>query len=72
MKIFKDGELIADMPAKPKHLDCGSKGGIVSVVVANAVVVLAKYASQERGCEVMRAICNAYLADEDEFDMPKE
>lgn len=72
MKIYKDGELIADMPAKPKNLDCGSKGGVVSVVVANAEIVLAKYQSQERGCEVMRAICKAYLADEDEFNLPKE
>ena len=72
MKIYKDGELIADMPAKPKNLDCGSKGGVVSVTVANAEIVLAKYQSQERGCEVMKAICDAYLADEDEFNLPKE
>ena len=72
MKIFKNGELIADMPAKPKNLDCGSKGGIVSVVVANAEIVLAKYASQERGCEVMKAICKAYLADAEEYHLPKE
>lgn len=72
MKIFKDGELIADMPAKPKNLDCGSKGGIVSVEVANAVVVLVKYASQERGCEVMRALSAAYLADAEEYHLPKE
>lgn len=72
MKIIKDGELIAEMPAKPKNLDCGSKNGVVSVIVANAEIVLAKYQSQERGCEVMKAICTAYLADEDEFNLPKE
>ena len=73
MKIYKDGELIADMPAKPKNLDCGSKCGIVSVVVANAVeIVLAKYQSQERGCEVMRALSDAYLADAKEYYLPKE
>ncbi len=72
MKIFKDGKLIVDMPAKPKNLDCGSKGGVVSVVVANAEIVLATYASQEHGCEVMKAICKAYLADAEEYHLPKE
>ena len=72
MKIYKSGELIADMPAKPKNLDCGSKGGIVSVVVANAEIVLAKYQSQERGCEVMKELSNAYLADAEEYHLPKE
>lgn len=72
MKIYKEGELIADLPAKPKNLDCGTKCGEVSVTVANAEIVLAKYQSQERSVEVLAAICKAYLADEDEFNLPKE
>lgn len=72
MKIFKDGELVSTLPAKPKNLDCGSKNGVVSVIVTNVEIVLAKYKSQERGCEVMRALSKAYLADADEFNLPKE
>lgn len=72
MKIFKDGELVAEMPTKPKNLDCGCRGGVVSVVVDNKDVILGKYASQQRASEVMSLISKAYLADEERFDLPKE
>lgn len=72
MKIYKGGELITELATRPKNLDCGCKGGVVSIVVNNQDVTLAKYSSQERGCEVMKALSQAYLADEEEYTLPKE
>lgn len=72
MKIYKGGELITDLPSKPKTLDCGCRGGIVSIIVDGKEVRLAEYVSQERGGAVQDELCKAYLADAEEFNLPNE
>lgn len=72
MKIYKDGELIADLPSKPKNLDCGCREGVISIVIGNDDVRLAKYSSQEIGGAVQEELCKAYLADAEEFNLPNE
>lgn len=70
MKIIKGGAVIAELATRPKNLDCGSRGGIVSIVIDQKDVALAKYASREEASRVQQELCAAYLADADEFHLP--
>ena len=72
MKIYKDGELITELSNKPKNLDCGCRGGVVTIVVGDKDIKLATYQTQARASEVMQTLCEAYLTDEEEFNLPNE
>ena len=72
MKIFKNGNVIAELRDEPKDFEGGCKGGVVWLVVGDDDVKLARYATHERAQEVSRAISKAYFAGEIEFVLPEE
>lgn len=72
MKIYKDGEQIADLPSEVKNFDCGCKNGVISIVIDNDDVKLATYSNQDRASDVAKAMLRAYLADAEEFNLPNE
>ena len=72
MKIFKGGEVVAELRDEPKDFEGGCKGGVVWLVVGDDDVKLARYATHERAQEVSRAISKAYFAGEIEFVLPEE
>ena len=72
MKIFKNGNVIAELRDEPKDFEGGCKNGWVWIVVGDDDVKLAHYATNERAGEIARAIMDAYFNDAAEFIMPEE
>lgn len=64
MKIIKDGEVIAELPDKPKDFEGAIKSGVVSIVVGENEVKMSKF---DNAHEVLDSLHGAYFANQAEF-----
>lgn len=72
MKIIKSGEVIAEMPNKPRNFDGGCKGSTVFINTVDRQINLATYDTFKRASEVSAALRQAYLKNADEFVLPDD
>lgn len=72
MKIYKDGEEIAELPSEVKNFECACKDGAISIVINNDEVKLVTYSTRDKASEVATDMLRAYLADAEEFNLPNE
>lgn len=72
MKIYKDGELLAEIPSEVKNFECYCHGGAITIVIDNAEVKLATYSSHDKARGVAADMLRAYLTDTEEFNLPNE
>lgn len=72
MKIFNaTGDLLGDLPDKPKNFNGGHKAGVVDIIIGDESVKLGRY-KPETAAQIMHELCKAYVGNQPEFTMPEE
>ena len=70
MKIIKDGKPIAELPDLPKNFDGWTRDGQITLVIGDDEVKLARYEDADTANQILKALCDNYLAGAETFSLP--
>lgn len=70
MKVFDNGELVAELPDTPKNFDGGCKRGVLTIAIGGNDVTLKAFGTHELARDTLRKLMRAYLDGQPEFYLP--
>ena len=70
MKVFDNGELVAELPDTPKKFDGGCKRGVLTIAIGNGDVTLKTFDAHELARGTLKHLMRAYLDGQPEFYLP--
>lgn len=70
MKVFDNGELVAELPDTPKNFDGGCKRGVLTLSIGNGDVTLKTFDAHEIARATLKSLMRAYLDGQPQFTLP--